>query len=309
MIIVSILTTHVERYIPLRQALGFKLRDAARELRAYARYAEAKGDTYVRSSTATAWAEQAPSPPARHVRLRRVASLARFLRAENPAHEVPPATVFHVPARRPLPHIYTPEQLAQIVAAASLLRETYTLRRRIYATLFGVIAATGLRISEALGLRLGDVLPGGVLRIERTKFGKSRLVPLHPTVEEALSRYLDARRQLAEVDDHVFLSAHGRRIGVSMADYTFRRVLRVAGIVSGRERACRIHDLRHTFATRALEQCSTQGQAVARHFVALATFMGHTDIAHTYWYLEATPELMTCIAEAGEVLMVWEGAR
>ena len=153
-------------------------------------------------------------------------------------------------ARRTLPHIYTPEQLAQIVAAAGLLRETYTLRRRIYATLFGMIAATGLRISEALCLRLGDVLPGGVLRIERTKFGKSRLVPLHPTVEEALGRYLDARRQLAEVDDHVFLSAHGRRIGVGMADYTFRRVLRVAGITSGRERACRVHDLRHTFATR-----------------------------------------------------------
>lgn len=94
-----------------------------------------------------------------------------------------------------------------------------------------------------------------------------------------------------------------------MADYTFRRVLRVAGITSGRERACRVHDLRHTFATRALEQCSTQGRAVARHFVALATYMGHTDIAHTYWYLEATPELMAGIAAAGEALMVREGAR
>lgn len=304
------LTAHVERYVSLRQVLGFKLRDVARDLRAYARYAEARGDTCVRLPTAADWAEKAPSPRARHVRLRRVAGLARFLRAEDTAHEVPPAAVFHVPARRPLPHIYTPEQLVRIVAAAGLLRETYTLRRRTYATLFGLIAATGLRISEALGLRFGDVLPGGVLRIERTKFGKSRLVPLHPTAEETLGRYLDERRQLAEADDHVFLSAHGRRIGLSMADYTFRRVLRLAGVASGRERACRIHDLRHTFATRALERCSTRrGVAVARHFVALATYMGHADIAHTYWYLEATPELMAGIAAAGEALMAGEGAR
>jgi integrase/recombinase XerD len=243
------------------------------------------------------------------VRLRCVAGFARFLRAEDPAHEVPPAAMFHVPARRALPHIYTPEQLARIVAAAGRLRESYMLRRRTYVTLFGLIAATGLRISEALGLRLGDVLPGGVLRIERAKFGKSRLVPLHPTTEEALARYLDTRRQLAEADDHMFLSAGRRRIGVGMADYTFRRVLQLAGVAAVGGRRCRIHDLRHTFATRALERCSTRGEAVARHFVALATYMGHADIAHTYWYLEATPELMADIAAAGEALMAGEGAR
>lgn len=304
------LTGHVERYISLRQALGFKLCDVARDLRAYARYAEARGDAYVRLSAAADWAEQAPSPMARHVRLRRVAGLARFLRAEDPAHEVPSTAVFHVAARRPLPYIYTPEQLTRMVAAAGLLRETYALRRRTYATLLGLIAATGLRISEALDLRLGDLLPGGVLRIERTKFGKSRLVPLHPTVEEALSRYLDERRQLAEANDHMFLSAGRRRISLSMADYTFRRVLQLGGVASGRERACRIHDLRHTFATRALQRCLIRrGEAVARHFVALATYMGHADIAHTYWYLEATPELMAGIAAAGEALMTGEGAR
>jgi len=302
------LTAHIERYISLRQALGFKLRDVTRHLRAFVRYAEARGDASIRSSTAVDWAAQAPSPGARQVRLRHVASLARFLRAEDPAHEVPPPAVFHVPARRTLPHIYTPDQLAQIVAAAGRLRETYVLRRQTYATLFGLIAATGLRLSEALGLRSCDVLPGGVLRIERTKFGKSRLVPLHPTAEAALGRYLDERRQLAVADDHVFLSAGRQRIGVGMADYTFRRVLRLAGVATGRARACRIHDLRHTFATRALEQCSTRREAVARHFVALATYMGHTDIAHTYWYLEATPELMTDIAAAGEALVNGEGA-
>jgi integrase/recombinase XerD len=303
------LTAHVERYVSLRQALGFKLRHVARHLRAFARHAETRGDTRIHASTAVDWAAQAPSPGVRQVRLRCVVALARFLHAEDPAHEIPPSAVFHAPTRRTLPHIYTPEQLAQIVAAAGRLRQTYALRRQTYATLFGLIAATGLRISEALGLRFGDVLPGGVLQIERTKFGKSRLVPLHPTAEAALDRYLGQRHQLAVTDDHVFLSAGRRRIGVGMADYTFRRVLQLAGIGTGRSRPCRIHDLRHTFATRALEQCSTRREAVARHFVALATYMGHTDIAHTYWYLEATPELMVDIAIAGEALVNGEGVR
>jgi integrase/recombinase XerD len=178
----------------------------------------------------------------------------------------------------------------------------------VYATLLGLIAATGLRVSEALDLRLDDVLPDGVLGIRQTKFGKSRLVPLHPTVVEALGRYLERRRRLAVTDDHVFLSAGNRRISSSMVSYTFRRVRRLAGIAPARPRPPRIHDLRHTFATRALEQCSTRREAVARHFVALATYLGHADIVHTYWYLEATPELMTHIAVAAERLVAGEGA-
>ncbi len=300
------LTAHVERYTALRQALGFALRRTVRRLRAFAEFAEAMGDTHVRAAAAVDWASQAASPGERHIRLRDVAGLARFLHAEDVAHEVPPL-VFRAPRHRCPPYIYTPEQLAQIVAAASHLRETYPLRRRTYATLLGLIAATGLRLSEALNLRLGDVLPDGVLRIQRTKFGKSRLVPLHPITQAAFANYLDDRRQLATVDDHVFLSAGGRRISVSTADYTFRRVLWLAEIATTGARACRIHDLRHTFATRALQRCSTRRETVARHFVALATYMGHSEIAHTYWYLEATPELMANIAAAGEALLAGEG--
>ena len=121
-------------------------------------------------------------------------------------------------------------------------------------------------------------------------------------------RYLEVRRRLAVTDDHVFVSASHRRIASSTVNYTFRRVLRLAGIAPARTRPPRIHDLRHTFATRALERCSTRREAVARHFVALATYLGHADIAHTYWYLEATPELMTDIAAAAEALVAGEGA-
>jgi integrase len=297
------LTADIDRYIALRQSLGFKLRGTARLLQAFAQFAVARGDTHIRTSTAVTWATQASSPSARHIRLRDVMHLARFLHAEDAAHEVPPATLFPAPKVRPLPYIYAPEEVAQILAAAGRLRRTYPLRREVYTTLFGLIAATGLRVSEALDLRFDDLQPDGVRLIQRTKFGKSRLVPLHPTVADALGRYLDRRRRLAVTDDHMFLSAGNRRIGASMVNYTFRRVVRLAGVAAERTRPCRIHDLRHTFATRSLQQCSMRRDPVSRHCVSLATYMGHTDIVHTYWYLEATPELMTDIATAAETLM------
>jgi integrase/recombinase XerD len=296
----------VERYISLRQTLGYKLRELASSLRAFATFAANRSDTHVRTSTAVDWATGAPSPHARYIRLRNVVLLARFLCAEDSAHEVPPNS-FHASTLRRLPYIYPQEEIAQLVGAASQLRESYPLRRQVYRTLLGLIAATGLRISEALDLRLDDILPDGVLQIRRTKFGKSRLVPLHATVANALDRYLEQRRRLVVTDDHVFLSAGNQRIASSTVEHTFRRICRLAGIAPSRTRPVRIHDLRHTFATRALEQCSTRREAVARHFVALATYLGHVDIANTYWYLEATPELMTGIAVAAEALIAGEG--
>lgn len=295
------LSDDVERYLSLRRTLGFRLRGVSRNLQAFARFATEQGDTHVRTATAVAWATEAPSPAARHIRLRNVVNLARFLHAEDLLHEVP-FNLFPAPKQRPVPYIYTAEEIARLIGAVQHLRETYPLRRQVYTTLIGLIAATGLRVSEALDLRFSDVLPDGVLQIRRTKFGKSRLVPLHPTAATALSRYLEVRRQLAVTDDHLFLSAGNRRIGSSMVEYTFRRIRHLAGIAPARTRPPRIHDLRHTVATRALEQCPTGRAAVARHFVALATYLGHSDIKYTYWYLEATPELMTGLATAAEAL-------
>lgn len=300
------LIAHVERYILLRQTLGYKLRDKAANLRAFARFAADKGKTHVCVSTAVEWSSGAPSAYARHIRLRDVAHLAHFLHAEDPAHEIP-CDLLHVSRRRPLPYIYAPEEIVQLIGAARRLRESYPLRRQVYATMLGLIAATGLRISEALDLRLHDVLPDGVLQIRRAKFGKSRLIPLHPTVVTAFGSYLEERRRLAVTDDHIFLSPANQRIHNVLAQYTFRRICRIAGIVPARIRPPRIHDLRHTFATRVLEQCSMQREVIARHFVALSTYMGHTNIANTYWYLEATPELMTDMAVAAEALIASEG--
>jgi integrase/recombinase XerD len=296
----------IERYLALRRSLGFKLREASQRLQSFGRFAMLRGDTHVRAATAIEWATAAPSPNARRVHLEDVVRLARFLRGEDAVHEVPPENFFHAPRARPLPYIYSPEQIARIVKAARRLRESYPLRRQTYPTPLGLIAATGVRISEALDLRLSDILPEGALRIQRTKFNKIRLVPLHPTVIEVLNQYLVARCKLAAIDDHVFLSAEGRRIHHSIVNKTFRRILQLASVSPG-NRHPRIHDLRHTFVIRALEKCATQQKVVSRHFVALATYVGHADIADTYWYLAATPELMAGIATTTEALVAGEG--
>jgi integrase len=299
-----------ERYIALRRSLGFKLREPARHLQSFALFAAERSEAHVHVETAVTWAATAPTRGARHRRLSNVVRFARFLRAESAAHEIPPTNLFAAPESRPVPYIYTPDELVRILETAGRLRrqKPNLMRAQMYVMLFGLIAATGLRVSEALNLRLDDLLPCGVLQIRNTKFGKSRLVPLHKTVIDALNRYLDLRRRFAGSDDHLFLSITGKALAHEMANYTFRRVLRLANIAPGRVRRPRIHDLRHTFATRVLEQCSTRRDAVARHFVALATYMGHTDIAYTYWYLQATPELMTDIAAAAEALIAGEAA-
>lgn len=293
----------VERYVSLRRAFGYKFHYGAQQLRKYAAFATTRGDTHVTTATAIAWAEAGCSPKNRHVRMRHVVGMARFLHAEDPTHQVPASDAFFTRFHRPAPYIYSAEEIARMMAATSRLRHRHPLRKRAFATLIGLIASTGLRISEALDLRLGDIRPDGVLHIRQTKFRKSRLVPLHPTTWAALGRYLEARRGVTVECDNVFLSVQDRRISASIANWTFLRILKLADIAPGREKRPRIHDLRHTFATRALEKCPGDRRAISRHFVALATYLGHKDARSTYWYLEATPELMTDMAVAAEALM------
>ena len=298
------LINDVERYVTLRRSLGFSLADTPRALAAFVHYASAQGETHVRSATAISWATQASTQGSRHRRLQEVALFARFLHAEDSAHEVPPQRLFYRASTRPAPYIYTHEELARLLEAAGNLRrqKPSPLRRYIYVMLFGLIAATGLRVSEALNLKMSDLLPDGVLHIRDTKFGKNRLVPLHPSVVEALDTYLLIRQRFAGISDHVFLSVGGAPLGYTTAHAAFHVILKKAGIGEGRSRRPRIHDLRHSFATHVLEQCGAARADVARDFVALSTYLGHSDIKHTYWYLEATPNLMTDISAAAEAL-------
>lgn len=181
-----------------------------------------------------------------------------------------------------------------------------TSRRSIQPVTFkavlSLIASTGLRVSEALKLQLSDITEDGLL-IRATKFQKSRLVPLHSTVSHGLRQYLNIRKRIKTTASVVFVSKRGTVLPYSTVNQTFLHLARLAGLRPGPGLGgCRIHDLRHTFAVRSLEQCAGDRKAVARHMTALSTYLGHAHVSDTYWYLQATPRLLCDVAKAAEAL-------
>lgn len=299
------LITSVESYLAIRRAAGYKLDGVGNMLRQFARYAMEKGECFVRSETAIDWATRAPSLRRRARRLQVVIQLARYLRAEEPRHEIPPGSVFVVQRQRPSPFIYKPAEIVRLLEQASLLQHARLEPANsslplTLSTLLSLLASTGLRISEALALRFHDVTSNGLL-ICGTKFRKSRLVPLHDTAVGGLQRYLGRRRRFATSDDHVFVSPWGRELKYRYVNKKFRQVVKQAGLEPspGRPRP-QLHSFRHTFAVRALEACPDSRDRVGQHMLALSTYLGHARVTDTYWYLQAVPELMTDIAHASE---------
>src|SRR6266404_3512131 len=290
----------VETYLAVRRAADFKLDAVERYLHSFAQFATAQGDTHVVTHTALAWAEQGVSEPQRHHRLSVVVRFARFSHADDPRHEVPPARLFAGHRRRRTPYLFREEDLQALLAQAARLGPPDSLRPYTDSTLLGLLAVTGLRISEALALRFKDVTPEGLV-IRETKFRKSRLVPLHATTTAALQQYLAQRSDLALDDDHLFVSQRRRPLSYHTVLDTFHALLSAAGIPA--EPACprpRLMDLRHTFASRALERCPDGRDHIGRHMLALTTYMGHARVKSTYWYLQRTPQLLGDIAQACE---------
>jgi integrase len=298
------LNNDLQRHADLHRALGFKFRTQYALLRLFVSHAEKLGDEFIISAHVVDWAAQAPSPAQRRNRLLTVRRFALALRAEDPRHEIPSDNIFgHPERRRRKPYIYTPNEIAQLLTAATKLGPATSIKASIYETLFGMLAATGMRISEALALRLGDVTADGLL-IRTTKFQKSRLLPLHATTRFAIDKYLEIRAGVAAANDYLFLSASFGPLPYDTAAAVFRRLARALGIRGGPgEGGARVHDLRHTFAVRSLEGCPSDRRAIARHLVALSTYLGHARIIDTYWYLEATPILLKDVAAAGEMLL------
>jgi integrase len=298
------LSDDVARHVALHRSLGFRFRVQAGLLQLYADLAGARGEATIRTTTALEWAGAAPSPAQRRNRLLTLRRFALAMRAEDPRHEVPPAGAFGRPvAERRSPRIYAPEEVARLLRAAAGLAPVGGLRPRLYVTLIGLLATTGLRISEALALRLEDLTEDGLV-VRETKFRKSRLVPLHETTHRALERYLAARARHRITGPGLFSTASGRSVPYNTAAGVFRGLARDAGLRGAPGTGGpRIHDLRHTFAIRSLEACAgADGSAVARHMVALSTYLGHAKVTDTQWYLHATPALMAQIAGAGEAL-------
>jgi integrase len=291
----------VDDYLVARRSVGFDLRVDERQLRAFARFADHAGHRGpITVALAVRWAQSA--------RQRRRLTWARRLQTLRPFTkyhaqfdadtEVIPANLFGPVYRRLVPHIYTEAEIVALLEAAAQLRPVtgLRLRPRTYVTLFGLLASTGLRISEALALSPTDVdLPGAVLTVRQTKFRKSRLVPLHATTVTALTQYVEARRQgVRDRDSETFLIAdRGTPLIERMAEHTFAILrTRLGWIGRGDYPVPRIHDLRHSYVCRALVRAYQQQQRVDHVIDILSTYVGHASVSNTYWYVTAIPELL-----------------
>ena len=299
----------LEEYLAIRRTLGFKLTDLGRHLRNFVDYVEDEGASYITTEIALRWA-QLPTrvqPATRAARLASVRRFATWRRATDPRTQVPPEGLLPHRYRRTRPYIYSEDEIGRIVLTAGGLASAKGLRARTYSTLFGLLAVTGMRVSEALSLDRNDVdLEAAILTIRRTKFGKTRLVPVHPSTRDALRAYGQQRDQIvpASSTPGFFVSERGIRITGWAARYTFAKVSREIGLrapveVKGRYHGHgpRLHDMRHRFAVRTLIDWYRAGLDVEREIPKLATYLGHVHVHDTYWYLEAVPELLALASQ------------
>lgn len=292
-----------EDYLGMRRALGFQLHDQARLLRKFVSFLETERSSYITTELALRWAKQPVGvlPAQWATRLGVVRQFAQFLSASDPRTEVPPPGLLPYRYQRRAPYIYRDAEVLRLLHAAGRIRSATGLRAASYSTLIGLLAVSGLRISEAIGLDDQDIdLAEGVLTIRRTKFGKSRLVPLHPSTTRALHRYARARDHIhpRRLSDAFFVGEQGRRLTGWTARWTFNKLSRQTGLRGpSARRGPRLHDLRHRLAVKTLIGWYRRGVDVERRLPVLSTYLGHSHITDTYWYLSAVPELLRRAAQ------------
>ena len=278
----------LEDYLSLRRALGFKLSSAGRLLSQFVDHLEERGIDTITTDDALAWASlpAGASPHWRRIRLSAVRGFAAYLHGLDHSVMVPPAGLLRTGPCRATPYLYSAGEIASLLDATAGLRPA--LRAASYYSLIGLLAVSGMRIGEAIALEDRDLdLERAVLVVRDSKFGKSRLVPLHPTTAAALARYLELRGQLCpqRPSPALLVSSRGTRLLHSNIQLTFAGLTKRCGIAR-RSASCRprIHDLRHAFAVTSLLHWYATGQDVAAMLPRLATYLGHTDPKHIFWY-------------------------
>jgi integrase/recombinase XerD len=288
----------VDDYVSMRRGLGFRLAQVERLLRDFAAFMHARDKAWVTIELALSWAVQPPSgqPDTWAKRLGAVRSFALYRSATDARTEIPAQALLPNRRRRAKPYFYSESEIANLLAAASALKSYRGLRGQTYCCLLGLLAVSGLRISEAVGLQNQDVnLEQGWLTIRGAKCGKSRLVPLHQSARDVLGRY--AKRRDAEfspaVTSNFFLSEEGTALSTAGVRRTFRHLAVQTGLRRPEDRkGPRLHDFRHRFATEALLGWYRSGEDVERRLPALSALLGHSRTSCTYWYISAVPELM-----------------
>jgi integrase len=286
----------LEEYLTVRRALGFTLRNAGGLLKGFLAYAEREGASSITTELAVRWAmEQKNCQPAQWAnRLSLVRRFARYVSALDPGTEIPPLGLLPHRFHRKGPYLYTDEEIVHLIEAAKKLRSRLGLRAATYATLFGLLAVTGMRMSEPLAFDRDDVdLARGILTVRRTKFGKSRILPVHASTREALQRYRAVRDQICPQAQSFFVSERGKRLTSERVWWTFVRLSHQIGLRGPADRhGPRLHDLRHRFAVQTLLGWYRAGLNVEQHLPELSAYLGHAHVHDTYWYISAVPELL-----------------
>lgn len=290
------LQSSLGRYIAFRKRAGFVMNKESLALPGFLEFMRVKGDSRITTRRAIEWATlPADADPFWWAsRLTMVRGFARFRSAEDPLTEIPPVRALRHRYHRVPPRILSDEELARLLIAARRLPSLKGLRSATFYTLFGLLAVTGMRPGETRRLNSTDVdLSVGVITIRASK-GRTRIVPLHPTAVEMLGAYAAKRRRVlrAARDDAFFVTERGTPMCHATLDWNYGKACDLAQIVRGSDGRPRLHDLRHRFAIRTLESWFRRGEPVDARMEALATYLGHSHPAHTYWYLSATPELL-----------------
>lgn len=297
----------LDEYVSTSRALGMQQKWASLALPAFIDFMDREGAEFITTDRAVRWATTPvgvqPATWAR--RLSVVRRFAVWLAVSDQRTEIPPLGLVRSRNRRPPPHIYSDGEIRDLLTAAGHLRSPSGLRARTYQTLIGLLASSGLRPGEALALDEGDVdLCQGILSVRLTKFGKSRFVPVAPSTCAALREYARERDELCpkRPSPAFLVTESGKRIPGGMARRTFAGLGRSVGLRPQGERRWvgkgpRLQDLRHTFATRRLVEWYQAGLEVDRLMPGLSTYLGHSEVAHTYWYIQAVPELLQLATE------------
>jgi integrase len=297
---VSPLRQALRDYLTLRQGLGHQLADAARLLPSFVAFLERQGLATVTIDAALQWCGQPTPVGGVTVAPRRMTAargFARYLAGIDPATEIPPVGLVPLRHQRPAPFLYSDADITRLLAAARAL--TPGSRGLTYYTLLGLLAATGMRIGEAISLDLGDIDDEqATLLVRESKFGKSRLVPLQPSTMAALRDYLQVRAGVGRAgrEPALFVGRTGRRLVYQVVGDTFRHLLVDTGVGAGAPRRPRLHDLRHRFAIVTLVGWYRSDEPVQPKLPVLSTYLGHREPSSTYWYLSAAPELLTLAA-------------
>lgn len=285
-------------YLALRRALGYKLVEDGRVLEKFVAFVEQAGSAHITTELALHWATQSSkaSPVHQAHQLSRVRLFAEYFSGIDPQTEIPPKGLLPTHYQRQAPYIYSEHQIRDLVTAAGQLPSATGLRSCTYATLFGLLAVTGLRIGEAIALDSDDVdLGERVLLVRQSKFAKDRLVPVHSSTAGALGDYVAMRARChPQPRSHAFfLAERGTRLTDCMVRHTFIRLSRRIGLRAPCDHhGPRLHDLRHTFAVATVQRWYQEGLDVDVQMPLLTTFLGHTHVSDTYWYLSAVPQLM-----------------